>query len=102
MPVVEMKKVSKSQSGRNREMDKIKRNLSPYCCLCGRPAVDPAHLLPRSTFPEYYTEEWNVVPMCREHHNLYDDNIEFRRNCTDLVNIVRSHDECAANRHFKL
>lgn len=102
MPVVEMKKVSKSQSGRNREMDKIKRNLSPYCCLCGRPAVDPAHLLPRSTFPEYYTEEWNVVPMCREHHNLYDDNIEFRRNCTELLNIVRSHDECAANRYFKL
>lgn len=83
-------------------MDKIKRSLSPYCCLCGRPAVDPAHLLPRSEYPEYYTEEWNVVPMCRDHHNLYDGNREFRRSCTKLVEIVRSHDERAANRYFGL
>lgn len=83
-------------------MDKIKHNLSPYCCLCGRPAVDPAHLLSRLIYPEYYTEEWNVVPMCREHHNLYDTNREFRRGCTELVNIVRRHDEQAANRYFDL
>lgn len=97
-----MKKVSKSQAKRNREMNKIKRNLSPYCCLCGCIAVDPAHLLPRSLYPEYYTEEWNVVPMCRYHHRMYDNNRDFRRNCTELVEIVRSHDECAANRYFGL
>lgn len=102
MKRAKLKPISKSQSKRNREMDRIKRSLSPYCCICGHPAVDPARLLPRSTFPEYYIEEWNVVPMCREHHNLFDGNVEFRRSCTELVNIVRSHDECAANRHFKL
>ena len=66
-----MKRVSSKQAKLNREMDKIKRNLSPHCCLCGCPAVDPAHLLPRSLYPEYYIEEWNVVPMCRNHHDLY-------------------------------
>lgn len=97
-----MKRVSKLQSKRNRELDKIKRNLSPYCCICKRIAVDPAHLLPRSIYPEYYTAVWNVVPMCRYHHSLYDGDREFRKNCTELVNIVRQHDELAANRHFGL
>lgn len=97
-----MRKVSKKQAKLNREMDKIKRNLSPYCCLCGRAAVDPAHLLPRSLYPEYYTEEWNVVPMCREHHAQYDNNREFRKNCAALVNVVCQHDENAANRYFGL
>lgn len=97
-----MKQISKCQAKRNREMTKIKQNLSPYCCLCGRLAVDPAHLLPRSLYPEYYTEEWNIVPMCREHHQLYDGDREFRRSCTQLVNIVRERDKLAANRYFGL
>lgn len=97
-----MKKISKSQARKNRKMDKIKHSLPSYCCLCGRPAVDPAHLLPRSEYPEYYTEEWNVVSMCRDHHNLYDGSREFRRSCTELVNTVRLHDERAANRYFGL
>ena len=82
-------------------MDEIKRGLSERCCICGREAVDPAHLLPRSTYPEYYTEEWNVVPMCREHHNLYDNDLEFRQKQTKLYNIVLEHDECAAHRYFR-
>ncbi len=97
-----MKKVSKTQSNKNKEIDKIKKRLSPYCCICGKIATDPAHLLPRSTFPEYYTEKWNIVPMCREHHNRYDNEIEFRRSCKNLINIVRQHDELAANRYFDL
>ena len=97
-----MKKVSKKQSLRNRELDKIRKNLSPFCVLCGRRATGGAHLLPRSLYPEYYTAPWNVVPMCREHHDRYDSDRDFRRSCTDLENIVRQHDELAANRYFKL
>lgn len=97
-----MKKVSKKKSKLDREMDKIKRSLSPYCCICGSYSVDPAHLLPKSMYPEYYVEKWNAVPMCREHHNLYDDNRDFRRSCTQLVEQVRQHDEKAANRYFGL
>lgn len=97
-----LKPVSKTQAKKNHEVDKIKRTLSPYCCLCGAPAVDPAHLLPRSTYPEYYSESWNIVPMCRKHHDLYDSNRAFRRKCKVLVERVRQHDENAANRYFGL
>lgn len=98
---VQLKRTSKKQDELNRKMNYIKRNLPERCCICGREAVDPAHLLPRSTYPEYYTEQWNVVPMCREHHNLYDNDLEFRQKQTKLFNIVLEHDECAAHRYFK-
>lgn len=94
--------VSKNQSKLNREMEKIRKELPDRCCICGREAVDPAHLLPRSMYPEYYTARWNVVPMCREHHRLYDNDIDFRMQQKELYNIVLKHDECAAHRYFKL
>lgn len=46
-------------------------------------------------------KDYNGVPI-EDHHNLYDGNREFRRSCTELVNIVRSHDKKAANRYFGL
>lgn len=100
--MVKIRKVSKKQESLNNEMNKIKRELPDRCCICGRPAVDPAHLLPRSMYPEYYTAKWNVVPMCREHHRLYDNDIEFRKQQKKLYKIVLEHDECAAHRYFRL
>lgn len=100
MKRTKLKPVSKSQAKKNRSVDKVKQSLSPYCCICGAPAVDPAHLLPRSTYPEHYYESWNIAPMCREHHDLFDASREFRKSCTELVEQVRQHDEKAANRHF--
>lgn len=97
-----MRKVSKKQSMLNRAVAKIKASKSDRCVICGRSYVDAAHLLPRSLYPEYYTEEWNIVPMCREHHTRYDNNRSFRRSCTELYEIVKAHDECAANRYFGL
>ena len=97
-----MRKVSKKQSILNRAVAKIKASKSDRCIICGRPYVDAAHLLPKSMYPEYYTEEWNIVPMCREHHTRYDNNRSFRRSCTELYEIVKAHDECAANRYFGL
>ena len=99
--IVKIRKVSKKQEALNNEMKKIKSELPDRCCICGRPVVDPAHLLPRSMYPEYYTAKWNVVPMCREHHRLYDNDIEFRKQQKKLYKIVLEHDECAAHRYFK-
>ena len=67
-----MKKVSKKQSILNRAVAKIKASKADRCMICGRPYTDAAHLLPRSLYPEYYTEEWNIVPLCREHHTEVD------------------------------
>lgn len=98
-----MKKVSKKQAKKNREIAKIKQRLNLICIVCRvRPSVDPAHLLPRSTFPEYYTEEWNLVGMCRCCHNSYDNDLEFRKKQIHLIAIVNEHDTLAANRYFKL
>ena len=95
-------KVSKKQSTKNRAIAKIKVNLNPICACknCNNSSVDPAHLLPRSTFPEYYTEEWNLVGMCRFCHDKFDNDKEFRQKQTHLYEIVKAHDELAAYRYF--
>ena len=48
------------------------------------------------------TEPWNIIPLCREHHVLFDSDRNFRREQTKLIEIVKEHDELAANRHFGL
>lgn len=97
-----MRKVSSKQSIRNREVVKIKANLPNFYCLCGQRPVDAAHLLPKSEYPEHYTKEWNIVPLCRSCHDRYDSNREFRRKQKKLVEIVKEHDPLAANRYFDL
>ena len=68
--MVKVRKVSKKQEALNNEMNKIKRELPDRCCICGRPAVDPAHLLPRSMYPEYYggNECVSIEGYCEEKH----------------------------------
>lgn len=95
-----MRQVSKKQAARLREFNKVKRELSGVCCICGNLAVDAAHLLPRSLYPEYYTETWNIVPMCRSCHERFDRDRDFRNQQSELKRIVAEHDELAANRHF--
>lgn len=97
-----MKKISTKQARLNRAVAKIKASKLDRCVICGRPYVDAAHLLPKSVWPEYYTEEWNIVPLCREHHTRYDNSRSFRQTCTELYEIVKAHDEQAAFRYFGL
>ena len=72
------------------------------CVLCGTPANDLCHLLPRSLFPEYITEPNNLVIMCRECHNFFDNNIEFRKQQSKLYEKAKQIDELGANRYFKM
>lgn len=76
-----MRKISKKQSKINRELRAIKQELAehPYCVICKGHAHDLAHILPRSTYPEYITEKWNLVLMCRDCHVEFDSSREFRR-----------------------
>lgn len=97
-----MKQVSSKQAQRNREVAKIKQSLSPFCAICGKPAVDAAHLIPKSMYPEHYTNPQNIVGLCRECHNKYDNNLAFRQRQKCLIERVKSFDECAANRYFHL
>lgn len=97
-----MKQISAKQSKRLRKFNEIKRGLPHQCIICGGEAVDAAHLLPRSLFPEYYTEEWNIVPMCRCCHNRYDNDLSFRQKQTKIYDLIKEHDQQAAYRYFKI
>lgn len=97
-----MKQISNKQAQRNREIAKIKQNLPSFCAICGRQAVDAAHLVPKSIYPEHYTNPLNIVGLCRECHNRYDNNLSFRQRQKRLIDRVKSFDECAANRYFRL
>lgn len=95
-------KISEKQKKKNAELSKIKEALPKECFLCGRPANDLAHLLPRSLFPEYYTEPKNVVILCRQCHDKYDNDISFRQRQKRLYNLAKQVDEKGAMRYFRL
>lgn len=97
-----MKQISNKQAQRNREIARIKQSLPSTCAICGKSAVDAAHLVPKSIYPEHYTNPLNIVGLCRECHNKYDNNLTFRQNQKRLIERVKSFDECAANRYFHL
>lgn len=63
---------------------------------------DAAHLVPKSMYPEHYTNPLNIVGLCRKCHSKYDNNLVFRQKQKRLIERVKSFDECAANRYFHL
>lgn len=99
-----MKKVSKSQARKNAELAKIKKEMDKVCYFCGGYGNDLAHVLPRSLFPQYYTEKWNLIIACRTHHNLFDNDIEFRKKFNYLylqvVKKVNPEDKGMVDKYF--
>ena len=97
-----MKKVSDKQKIKDRELVKIKASLPKVCYICGRNCnCEGAHILPRSTFPEYYTLLTNLIPLCKECHFKFDNDLEFRQNQKHIFEIAKEIDKLAAIRHFK-
>ena len=97
-----MKKVSEKQAKRNKELIKIKNGLPEKCAIpyCYKLGTDLAHILPKSRFPEYYTEPKNLVRLCREHHTLFDYDKDFRRMQKDIFKQVAELDFKEAVKHF--
>lgn len=83
-----IRKVSKSQARKNAELAKIKKKMKKVCFFCGGRGYDLCHVLPRSLMPQYYTEEWNLIIACRTHHEMFDNNIKFRKMFNSLYNQV--------------
>jgi hypothetical protein len=52
-----MKQISAKQQQRNNILAKIKQGLKKECFICDAPANDLAHILPKSLYLEYYTNE---------------------------------------------
>ncbi|HQG58651.1 MAG TPA: hypothetical protein PLM44_02335 [bacterium] len=74
-----MKNISDKQAKKNAKLTKIKKDMDKTCYFCGKEGNDLCHILPKSLFPQYYTQEWNLIILCRKHYKLFDDNIEFRK-----------------------
>ena len=97
-----MRKVSVKQAKKNREVGNIKKDLPLKCAICGTPCTgDAAHILPKSNFPEYYIHPLNPVRLCRTCHNLFDNDIEFRKKQTKLYEQALKIDQLAARRYFR-
>lgn len=95
-----MKQVSGSQQTKNQLLYKIKSKLVPRCHFCGNFGNDLMHILPKSIYPEYYVEDWNLIIGCTKCHKRFDDDINFRAQQFDLKKIVEKYDPKAAFRHF--
>ncbi|MFT3995735.1 MAG: hypothetical protein QM660_15600 [Dysgonomonas sp.] len=98
-----IKQVSKKQAQKNRAVAKIKSELPPFCFICHRyTEIDAAHLLPKSIYPEHYTNPLNIVGLCRCCHNSYDNDLLFRQQQDEIFNRICEFDKAGAIRYFKL
>lgn len=98
-----IRRVSNKQRAINVELRRIKRELPNKCAICGRTCEgDLSHRLPRSLFPEYVTERWNLQILCRECHNKYDNDVSFRQTQREIFEELKQHDEQAARRYFRI
>lgn len=97
-----IRQVSGKQEIKNRELSKIKKSLPSRCVIsgCFHHGSDLAHLLNKNLYPEYYLEAKNLVRMCRDHHDRFDESIEFRHEQVELYIQVASFDLMAANKAF--
>lgn len=99
-----MKQASSKQSRINRVLNKIKLELASEnkVCRCCHSALgtDLAHLLPRSTFPEYQSKKWNLSLLCRKCHTKFDSNKEFRTS-TKLGSHIKQIDKLAYSRYYE-
>ena len=97
-----MKKVSNNQRLKDRELAKIKALLPKVCYICGSNCnCEGAHILPRSTFPEYYTLQTNLIPLCKECHFKFDNDLKFRKDQEHIFEIAKEIDKLVSINHFK-
>ena len=99
---MKIRQISRKQARKSRELTKIKSKMEKKCAICKREGDDLAHLLPKSLFPEHYTNPLNLAILCRRCHKRYDDDIVFRRKQKRLYEQIKSFDEMGAYRYFKM
>jgi 5-methylcytosine-specific restriction endonuclease McrA len=97
-----MRKTSSKQAAKNRINSKFKSTLEPICFICGCFGCDLAHLLPKSLYPEHYTNENNLVIMCRNCHNKHDNDLNFRQKQVKIYNKICEFDIIGAAKYFKI
>lgn len=97
-----MRQISDRQRRLNKAVSDVKNSKPKTCIICLGfcPDGDAVHLLPRSTFPEYYTARWNIWRGHRGCHQRYDDDKTFRSSLKHIRDIIREQDKQAERRYF--
>lgn len=97
-----MKNKSIKQQVRDNKVAKIKSTLPKVCEICGVYCEgDAAHLLPKSMYPEHYTNPLNIIRLCRYCHVKYDNDLKFRQQQGKLFDHICEYDKLGAIRYFK-
>lgn len=101
---VPINKVSKSQKKKNDSIAKSKQSLPDVCYYsgCYQTNTDLMHILNIGSYPQFSQEKRNHTRGCRLHHNLFDDNKEFRKTQTGLFNQVYEFAPMEATKYFNL
>ena len=67
---------------------------------------DLMHVLPKSVFPQYYCEGWNLKIGCRTCHDEFDGCREYRKKQTKLyegiLGMIKGEDEGMVMKYFGL
>ena len=94
-------KISQKQMKINAQLYQLKKNLPCYCFICHKQKpLTLAHVLPRSLAPEHITNPNNVVGLCIECHDRYDNDISFRKEQESMYKLAVDVDNVIANRYF--
>ena len=100
-----MKQVSAKQARRNAELSRIKAEKPNTCIFCQLPCMQTdalCHLLPKSVYPQYYTEPKNLWKGHFACHERYDNGTkEYLATLKHIVALVlRFANECEIHRYF--
>ena len=97
-------KVSKSQVKKNNSIAKSKSNLPDQCFFsgCFRKNTSLMHILPKGgQYCDFYEETWNHTRGCKEHHELFDNNVEFRQKQKHLYYQIKRFAKEKADNYFQ-
>lgn len=92
---------SKKGALKDAQNARYKKTLPKVCCICGKYGNDLMHLLNKNVYPQHYTEERNLKIGCRECHNLYDNELSFRRLQKHLYEQICLFDKQSADQYFR-
>jgi len=61
------------------------------CLFCGVMDTDGAHIYPAGPYPQYKEIVFNIVPLCRKHHQMMDNLGGFTRRPAQRINYLETH-----------
>lgn len=98
-----IKKVSEKQAKNNSELSKVKKTMPQKCFYSGCSCKDLQlmHILNKGSYPEFKMIKENFTLGCQEHHNLFDDDVQFRQTQMHLYYQIKPFAKRKADNYFQ-